>query len=83
MVPRDASIAVYIMTNKPYGTLYIGVTSLFEARIVQADQRLHAEIRPHAARLVRDPRRHDRGHSSRKADEGVAQAMEDQSDRAP
>ncbi|PTT73878.1 excinuclease ABC subunit C, partial [Pseudomonas sp. HMWF010] len=35
MVPRDASIAVYMMTNQPYGTLYIGVTSLFEARIVQ------------------------------------------------
>jgi putative endonuclease len=35
MVPRDASIAVYMMTNRPYGTLYIGVTSMFEARIVQ------------------------------------------------
>ena len=35
MVPRDASIAVYIMTNKPYGTLYIGVTSRFEARLVE------------------------------------------------
>ena len=35
MVPRDASIAVYMMTNKPYGTLYVGVTSRFEARIVQ------------------------------------------------
>lgn len=35
MVPRDASIAVYMMTNKPYGTLYIGVTSMLEARIVQ------------------------------------------------
>ena len=39
MVPRDASIAVYMMTNRPYGTLYIGVTSLFEARIVQHRER--------------------------------------------
>ena len=35
MVPRDASIAVYMMTNKPYGTLYIGVSSQFEARLIQ------------------------------------------------
>ncbi len=27
MVPRDAFIAVYIMSNKKHGTLYIGVTS--------------------------------------------------------
>ncbi len=35
MVPRDASIAVYMMTNQPYGTLYIGVSSQFEARLIQ------------------------------------------------
>jgi putative endonuclease len=40
MVPRDASIAVYMMASKPYGTLYIGVTSLFEARIVQHREKL-------------------------------------------
>ncbi len=35
MVPRDASIAVYMMTNQPYGALYIGVSSQFEARLIQ------------------------------------------------
>ncbi|WP_419255454.1 GIY-YIG nuclease family protein [Caulobacter sp. ErkDOM-YI] len=35
MVPRDASIAVYMMTNQPYGTLHIGVSSQFEARLIQ------------------------------------------------
>lgn len=40
MVPRDASIAVYMMTNRSYGTLYVGVTSLFEARIVQHREKL-------------------------------------------
>jgi len=35
MVGRDASIAVYIITNQPRGTLYIGVTSQFIVRIGQ------------------------------------------------
>ena len=35
MVPRDASIAVYMMTNRPYGALYIGVSSRFESRLVE------------------------------------------------
>ena len=33
MVGKDAYIAVYIMTDKPRGTLYIGVTSQFARRI--------------------------------------------------
>jgi len=40
MVPRDASIAVYIMTNRPHGTLYVGVTSMFEARIAEHREKL-------------------------------------------
>ncbi|WP_374572676.1 GIY-YIG nuclease family protein [Phenylobacterium sp.] len=33
MVGRDAYIAVYIMTNRPYGTLYVGVTGRLAHRI--------------------------------------------------
>ncbi len=33
MVGKDAYIAVYIMTDKPRGTLYIGVTSQLPRRI--------------------------------------------------
>ena len=40
MVPRNASIAVYIMTNRPYGALYVGVSSLFEASLVQHREKL-------------------------------------------
>ena len=35
MVGKDAFIAVYIMTDKPRGTLYIGVTSRLLARAYQ------------------------------------------------
>ena len=35
MVPRDAVIAVYILSNRKHGTLYTGVTSAFIARILQ------------------------------------------------
>ena len=35
MVAKDAFIAVYIMTNRPRGTLYIGVTSQLLGRISQ------------------------------------------------
>jgi putative endonuclease len=35
MVGRDASIAVYMMSNIPLGTIYIGVTSQFQSRIIQ------------------------------------------------
>ena len=35
MVPRDAIIAVYILTNRKYGTLYVGVTSQLLTRIGQ------------------------------------------------
>ena len=32
MVPRDAFIAVYMMSNRKHGTLTIGVTSNLEQR---------------------------------------------------
>jgi len=35
MVAWDASIAVYMMGNQPLGTIYIGVTSQFQSRIIQ------------------------------------------------
>lgn len=35
MVARDAAIAVYIITNRPHGTLYVGVTSELIVRIIQ------------------------------------------------
>ena len=35
MVGRDASVAVYMMSNQPLGTIYIGVTSQFQSRIIQ------------------------------------------------
>jgi predicted GIY-YIG superfamily endonuclease len=35
MVGRDASIAVYIMTNRKHGTLYLGVTSSRLRRVSQ------------------------------------------------
>jgi putative endonuclease len=35
MVAWDSSIAVYIMSNQPLGTIYIGVTSKFQTRIIQ------------------------------------------------
>ena len=35
MVAWDASIAVYMMSNQGLGTLYIGVTSQFQSRIIQ------------------------------------------------
>jgi putative endonuclease len=35
MVGKNAAIAVYIMTDKPRGTLYIGVTSQFLVRVSQ------------------------------------------------
>ena len=40
MVPRESSIAVYMMTSRPYGTLYIGVSSRFEGRLVEHRQGL-------------------------------------------
>jgi predicted GIY-YIG superfamily endonuclease len=33
MVPLDAFIVVYRMTNRKHGTLYIGVTSNFRQRV--------------------------------------------------
>lgn len=33
MVPRDAVIAVYMMSNRKHGTLYTGVTSMLIKRI--------------------------------------------------
>ncbi len=35
MVPRNAFIAVYMMTNRKHGTLYIGVTSNLQRRAWQ------------------------------------------------
>ena len=35
MVPRDAVVAVYILSNRKHGTLYTGVTSTFVTRIFQ------------------------------------------------
>ena len=35
MVPRDAFIAVYMMSNRKHGTLYIGVTSNLRQRVWQ------------------------------------------------
>ena len=35
MVGRDGYIAVYMMADRPRGTIYIGVTSTFLSRIVQ------------------------------------------------
>src|SRR5262245_21820545 len=35
LVPRDAIVAVYMMSNRKHGTLYTGVTSTFVARIFQ------------------------------------------------
>jgi putative endonuclease len=35
MVAADASIAVYMMSNRKHGTLYIGVTSQFLRRVSQ------------------------------------------------
>jgi putative endonuclease len=35
MVPRDAFIAVYMMSNRKHGTLYIGVTGNLRQRIWQ------------------------------------------------
>ncbi len=40
MVAADASIAVYIMSNRKHGTLYIGVTSQFLRRVSQHRQGL-------------------------------------------
>jgi putative endonuclease len=35
MVAADASIAVYMMSNRKHGTLYVGVTSQFLRRVSQ------------------------------------------------
>jgi putative endonuclease len=35
MVPHDAFIAVYMMSNRKHGTLYIGVTSNLRQRVWQ------------------------------------------------
>ena len=35
MVPRDAFIGVYMMSNRKHGTLYIGVTSNLRQRVWQ------------------------------------------------
>jgi putative endonuclease len=35
LVPRDATIAVYMMSNRKHGTLYAGVTSMFIKRIFE------------------------------------------------
>uniref|UniRef100_B0T7X1 Excinuclease ABC C subunit domain protein n=1 Tax=Caulobacter sp. (strain K31) TaxID=366602 RepID=B0T7X1_CAUSK len=35
MVAWNASIAVYMMSNQRLGTIYIGVTSQFQSRIIQ------------------------------------------------
>jgi putative endonuclease len=41
MVGRDASIAVYILTDRNRGTLYIGVTSQLPRRIWEHREGLH------------------------------------------
>ena len=35
MVGRESYIAVYMMADKPRGTIYIGVTSTFLSRIIK------------------------------------------------
>src|SRR5579871_3078405 len=45
MVPRDAFIAVYMMSNRKHGTLHIGVTSNLRERAWQHRQGVVNKIR--------------------------------------
>ena len=41
MVGREAYIAVYMMANRPHGTLYVGVTSQLHRRIWEHREGVH------------------------------------------
>ncbi len=52
---------VYIMTNKPFGTLYIGVTSNLAARVWQHRTGRGSEFcRQHGLKMLVYAERHDR-----------------------
>jgi putative endonuclease len=54
MVGQDSNIAVYILSNRQHGTLYIGVTSELLVRIAQHRERAHEGFtkKCHLDRLV-------------------------------
>ena len=84
MVAWDASIAVYMMSNQPLGTLYIGVTSQFQSRIIQHREGLIPGFtrRYGLKRLVWYEPHELMTVAIQRVAEGMAASVEDQSDRA-
>jgi putative endonuclease len=69
---------VYMLASKPYGTLYVGVTSDLARRVWEHKNKLRVQqaIRCRQAGLVRDPRLRRSGNPARGADKGVEARLE-------
>jgi putative endonuclease len=76
---------VYLLASKPYGTLYVGVTSNLAKRLAEHKAKLvrgfTAEYGVGSTGLVRVPRRACIGAAAREADQGMETRLENQSDR--
>jgi len=84
---RFDTIAVYMMTDLRYGTLYTGVTSDLVHRVSQHRSGfwrglgIHAQVQLHAACLVRGACGHGCCDPARDVDQTIFACVEDQSDR--